>query len=64
MPCTYQDTLGVDNVYTKVNLITAASPLPAGWSNNSGVNVQLDLNSLGGTTYEWVDEVNLIALGR
>ena len=64
MPCTYQDMLGVDGVYTKVNLITPASPLPAGWGNNSGVNVQLDLNSFGGTTYEWVDEVNLTALGR
>jgi hypothetical protein len=64
MPCSYQDTLGIDNIYHNWNIVTPASLLPAGWGNNSGVNLQVGLDGTGGTAWEWVDELNFTELGQ
>ncbi len=44
-----------------VNKTEQAGPLPSGWSNNLGVQFQLDLNGIGGQYNEWVDLVSLTA---
>jgi len=64
MPCNYQDTLGVNNVYTAVNLVTPTSWLPGGWGNDSGAQVQLDQNASGADVNALISDVNFAALGQ
>jgi len=64
MPCSYQDTLGVNNVYNAVNLVTPASWLPSGWGNDSGPQVQLDQNASGADVNAIISDVNFAALGQ
>jgi len=53
-------TIG-SNTYT-VNLAEPSTPLPRGWTDNMGVQFQLDTNAIGGGYYEmWVDKVTLKA---
>ncbi len=55
-----------DYTYT-VNSVTGAGPLPAGWSDQLGVQFQIDLNGNSGargysdTITEWIDQVKLTA---
>ncbi len=45
-----------------VNLVEPSTPLPRGWTDNMGVQFQLDTNAIGGGHYEmWVDKVTLNA---
>lgn len=60
-PCLRYDTLGVDNVYYSLNTTQPSEYLHAGWSNQSGLNVQIDLNKAG-TVTEYLRKVNLIGL--
>ena len=64
MPCSYQDTLGVNNVYTPIHLITPASFLPSGWGNDSGAQVQLDQNASGSDVNAIISDFNFAALGQ
>ena len=43
------------------NVSYPSSVMPAGWSHNLGVQVQIDLNGLGGQVPMWVDKINLAA---
>jgi hypothetical protein len=54
----------VDGVYTQVNEVEPAGLMPSGWTNNSGINFQLDISSSGTTATEYIDQVNLIELGH
>jgi hypothetical protein len=54
MPCSYQDVIGINDVYTTVNLVTPASWLSAEWANDSGAQVQLDQNASGADVYEGI----------
>lgn len=55
-----------NNTYT-LNLVYPSTTLPSGWTNNLGVQFQIDLNSQSGvngnpsSTSEWVDQVSLTA---
>lgn len=60
-PCLHYDTLGVDNVYYSLNTTEPSEFLHAGWSDQSGLNVQIDLNRAG-TLTEYLRKVNLIGL--
>lgn len=59
-PCEYYDQLGVDYEYTNFNIAEPAGEIPAGWGDNSGFNIQLDMNSLGSPVGEYVRHINLI----
>ncbi len=59
-PCEHYDVLGVDHQYTTFNLTEPAGPIPDGWSNDSGLNIQLDESSLGKSLLEYVSHINLI----
>lgn len=61
-PCEYYDELGVDYVYTHFNITEPAGPIPQGWNNNSGLNLQLDMNSSGVSLLEYFRHINLIEL--
>ena len=66
-PCMYYDMLGVDGVYTQFATTEPAGPIPAGWSNNSGLNFQLDRNGetlKNATIVEYIKNVNLTELGN
>jgi hypothetical protein len=65
-PCMYYDMLGVDGVYTQFETTEPAGPIPAGWSNNSGLNFQLDINGASTkdiTMVEFIKDVNFSELG-
>lgn len=64
MPCSYQDMFGINNVYKKIDLVTPASWLPAGWANDSGAQVQLDQNASGAYVYEDISDLNFTELGN
>jgi len=53
-------TITGSNTY-QTNLAYPSGPLPAGWSDDLGVQFQMDSNSRGGTMTEWVDRVTLTA---
>lgn len=56
----YYDTLGVNYVYTNFDLEYPADALPEGWSNNSGVDVQIDESASGKTINEYVRHIVLV----
>jgi hypothetical protein len=62
MPCMYFDVLGVDGVYTTFNLAEPAGWVPANWTNNAGIQFQLDLSDVSAQTTitETVRSVNLV----
>lgn len=64
MPCSYQDTLGVNSVYSTINLVTPASWLPSGWTNDSGAQVQLDQNASGTDVNAVISDLNFAELGQ
>lgn len=62
---TYQhyDSITIDDHVNAVNLVESAGPLPHGWANTSGLNIQLDIGPEGATISEYVDEANLLLFG-
>lgn len=63
-PCQYFDVLGVDNVYTNIDIIEPAGLLPPGWGNDSGIQFQLDINSSGKAITEYFKHINFITIGN
>jgi len=65
-PCLYYDMLGVDEVYTQFATTEPSGPIPSGWSNNSGLNFQLDISGAKSkaTATEYIQHVNLVELGK
>jgi hypothetical protein len=43
----------------KLNLAYPSGPMPTGWTDNMGVQFQMDIGATGTTMEEWVDEVTL-----
>lgn len=41
------------------NLTFPSRPMPSGWTDNMGVQFQMDIGATGTTMQEWVDEVTL-----
>ncbi len=41
------------------NLAFPSGPMPSGWTENMGVQFQMDIGGTGATLEEWVDEVTL-----
>jgi hypothetical protein len=41
------------------NLAYPSTPMPSGWTDNMGVQFQMDIGATGTTMEEWVDEVTL-----
>ena len=65
-PCMYYDTLGVDGVYTQFETTEPAGPMPSGWTDNSGLNFQLDISgspTKDATITEYIKSVNFTELG-
>jgi hypothetical protein len=65
-PCMYYDMLGIDGVYTRLETTEPAGPIPGGWSNDSGLNFQLDISGApekDATITEYIKEVNFTELG-
>jgi hypothetical protein len=58
-PCEHHDLLGVDYIYTNFNLTEPAGPIPQGWGNDSGLNLQLDMSASGASLREFVKHINL-----
>jgi hypothetical protein len=62
----YRGRVSSDHTY-QVNSVRRAGPLPSGWSDQLGVQFQIDLNGNANTSgypnaiTEWVDKVNLSA---
>lgn len=65
-PCLYYDMLGVDENYTQFAMLEPSGPIPFGWSNDSGLNFQLDISGAQskGTATEYLQHVNLVELGN
>jgi hypothetical protein len=65
-PCMYYDMLGIDEVYTQFTMSEPSGPIPAGWSDDSGLNFQLDISGAKSkaTATEYLQHVNLIELGN
>jgi hypothetical protein len=51
-------SIASNKTYT-VNLAYPSAPLPAGWTENMGVQFQMDIAGKGATLQEWVDQVSL-----
>jgi hypothetical protein len=65
-PCRYDDMLGVDEIYTQFAMTVPAGPIPAGGSNDSGLNFPLDISGAKtqATATEYLKHVNLVELGN
>jgi hypothetical protein len=65
-PCMHFDMLGIDGVYTQFGTTEPSGPIPAGWSNDSGLNFQLDISGAKSkaTASEYIQHVNLIGLAN
>jgi hypothetical protein len=55
----HYDSLTIDGVKYPVNLAEPSGPLPSGWTDNMGVQWQLDTSAAPLTFNEWMDEVKL-----
>jgi hypothetical protein len=55
----HYDSLTLDGTPHPLNLSQPSGPLPAGWTDNLGVQWQIDTGSAPLTTNEWVDSVKL-----
>jgi len=62
-PCEYYDLLNVDENYTQFSLTYPSGPIPHGWANDSGLQLQLDIGASGKSLREYVRNVSLIELG-
>jgi hypothetical protein len=65
-PCMYYDMLGINGIYTQFETKEPAGPIPAGWSNDSGLNFQLDISgkNKSATIFEYIQKVNFTELGN
>ena len=65
-PCMYYDMLGVDNSYTQFETTEPSGSIPAGWSNNSGLNFQLHISGAksSATATEYLQHINLVELSN
>jgi hypothetical protein len=65
-PCMYFDMLGVNGVYTQFDVKEPSGPIPSGWSNNSGLNFQLDISGekSSATISEYIKRVNFTELSN
>jgi hypothetical protein len=65
-PCMYYDMLGVNGIYAQFETSEPAGLLPANWSNDSGLNFQLDINGAqkSATITEYIQKVNFTELGN
>jgi hypothetical protein len=61
-PCLHYDMLGVDYLYTQFDMTEPAGPIPPGWQNGSGVQVQLDIGNGGQSLTEYIEHVNFYNL--
>lgn len=55
----HYDSLTLDGVQHTLNLAEPSGPMPAGWTDNLGVQWQIDTASAPLTTNEWIDNVKL-----
>ncbi len=55
----HYDTLTLDGIQYPVNMTEASGPLPVGWTDNLGVQWQLDTASAPLAFNEWIDNVKL-----
>jgi hypothetical protein len=55
----HYDSLTLDGVLHTLNLTQPSGPLPTGWSDNLGVQWQIDTGTAPLTTSEWIDNVKL-----
>jgi len=66
-PCMWYDMLGIDGGYTQFEIAYPSGPIPEGWSNNSGLNFQLDISGAPektATILEYIKTVNFTELGN
>lgn len=65
-PCMYYDMLGIDAGYTQFEIKEPSGPIPANWSNDSGLNFQLDISGAkkSATIAEYIQKVNFTELGN
>ena len=55
----HYDSLTLDSIQYAVNMTEASGPMPLGWTDNLGVQWQLDTASAPLTFNEWIDNVKL-----
>lgn len=55
----HYDSLALDGAQHSLNLSEPSGPLPTGWTNNLGVQWQIDTAASPLTTSEWIDSVKL-----
>ena len=55
----HYDTLAINDTVYQVNVTYPSGPLPAGWSDNLGVQFQMDIGPESASIEEWVDQVTL-----
>ena len=55
----HYDSLALDGIQYVLNLAEPSGPLPAGWSEDMGVQWQLDTASVPLSFSEWIDNVKL-----
>jgi len=55
----HYDSLTLDGIQHTLNLTEPSGPLPTGWTDNMGVQWQLDTASSPLTASEWIDNVKL-----
>jgi len=57
----HYDWLALDGVQHALNITAASGPLPSGWTDNVGVQWQIDTSSAPLTVNEWIDNVKITA---
>ena len=55
----HYDSLTIDGVVHAVNMAEPSGPMPSGWTDNMGVQWQLDTAASPLSFHEWVDKVKL-----
>ncbi len=55
----HYDSLTLDGIQNTLNVAEPSGPLPTGWTDNLGVQWQMDTGSGPLTTSEWIDNVKL-----
>lgn len=55
----HYDTLAINDTVHQVGVSYPSAPLPQGWTDNLGVQFQMDIGSESASMEEWVDEVTL-----
>ena len=55
----HYDSVTLDGITHYLNITEPSGPLPSGWTDNLGVQWQLDTGAAPITFDEWVDKVNL-----